>query len=169
MVSPLNQYRPQSRVLARSVLDRLLDASPDIKQDPPISLLDQLREMREAIRRDLEALLNTRRCPITPPSELTELKNALACYGVDGIVSVNLVTDEAKLVLARALERTITRFETRLSDVRVTILRNGAGSRRTLRIRIEAMFRPHDGMPPISFETMIDPSTQHFLVEAPRG
>lgn len=167
MATPLDRYRPKERVLARSVLDRLLDASPDLEQDPLANLVDQMREMREAIRRDLETLLNTRRCPITPPVELKELGNSLVCFGIDGVVSMNLVTDEAKLTLARALERRIALFETRLSDIRVAILRNSATTKRTLRIRIEATFRSHDSLPPISFETVIDPSTQHFSVEPP--
>lgn len=169
MASPLDLYKPKEHVLARSVLDRLLDASPDLKQDPLASAIDQVRQMREAIRRDLETLLNTRRCPTTPSAELNELGNSLVCFGIDDIVSMNLVTDEAKLTLARVLERRIALFETRLSDIRVTILRNDATSKRTVRIRIEAIFRPHDGLPPISFETKIDPSTQWFSVEPSHG
>lgn len=169
MADPLEFYRPQDRVLARSVLDRLLDPNPDLENDPPAGLSEQMREMRETMRRDLEALLNTRRRPSAPPAALAELKDALVSYGVDGIVSANLVTDESKLALARAVEKRIALFETRLSDVRVTILRNSTATERTLRMRIQATFRLHDGMPPISFESTIDPSTQRFLVEVPRG
>jgi type VI secretion system protein ImpF len=100
---------------------------------------------------------------------MEELRDALVSYGVDGIVSANLVTDEAKLRLARIIERRIALFETRLSDVLVTILRNRTQSERALRMRIQATFRLHEGMPPISFESMIDPSSQRFTVEAAHG
>ena len=169
MVDPLERYRQRDRVLARSILDRLIDEAPDRAVDPPVSFVDQVREMREAIRRDLEALLNTRRCPATPPAALAELKDALVSYGVDGVVSANLMTDEAKLRLATAIERRIALFETRLSDVRVTILKSRTMTERALRLRIQATFRLHEGMPPISFESTIDPSTQRFLVEAAHG
>lgn len=169
MVDPLERYRPRDRVLSRSILDRLIDDAPDRDFDPPTSVTDQTRQMREAIRRDLECLLNTRRCPSAPPSDLTELKDALVSYGVDGMVSANLVTDEAKLSLARMIERRISMFETRLSDVRVTILKSRTMTERALRMRIQASFRLHEGMPPISFESTIDPSTQRFLVEAANG
>ncbi|SCB58919.1 type VI secretion system protein ImpF [Rhizobium aethiopicum] len=169
MVDPLERYRQRDRVLARSILDRLIDEAPDRAADPPMSFVDQVREMREAIRRDLEALLNTRRCPATPPAALAELKDALVSYGVDGVVSANLMTDEAKLKLAAAIERRIALFETRLSDVRVTILKSRTMTERALRLRIQASFRLHEGMPPISFESTIDPSTQRFLVEAAHG
>ncbi|MGO7047812.1 type VI secretion system baseplate subunit TssE [Rhizobium johnstonii] len=169
MVDPLERYRLRDRVLARSILDRLIDEAPDRTVDPPISFVDQVRDVREAIRRDLEALLNTRRCPATPPAALSELKDALVSYGVDGIVSANLMTDQAKLKLAQAIERRIALFETRLSDVRVTILKSRTMTERALRMRIQATFRLHEGMPPISFESTIDPSTQRFLVEAAHG
>ncbi|ASR09878.1 type VI secretion system baseplate subunit TssE [Rhizobium leguminosarum bv. viciae] len=169
MVDPLERYRLRDRVLARSILDRLIDEAPDRTVDPPMSFVDQVRDVREAIRRDLEALLNTRRCPATPPAAFSELKDALVSYGVDGIVSANLMTDQAKLKLAQAIERRIALFETRLSDVRVTILKSRTMTERALRMRIQATFRLHEGMPPISFESTIDPSTQRFLVEAAHG
>lgn len=169
MADPLERYRLRDRVLARSILDRLIDEAPDRAVDPPMSFVDQVRDIREAIRRDLEALLNTRRCPETPPAALAELKDALVSYGVDGVVSANLMTDEAKLKLAAAIERRIALFETRLSDVRVTILKSRTMTERALRMRIQATFRLHEGMPPISFESTIDPSTQRFLVEAAHG
>lgn len=169
MADPLERYRLRDRVLARSILDRLIDEAPDRAVDPPMSLVDQVRDVREAIRRDLEALLNTRRCPTTPPTALSELKDALVSYGVAGVVSANLMTDQAKLKLAQAIERRIALFETRLSDVRVTILKSRTMTERALRMRIQATFRLHEGMPPISFESTIDPSTQRFLVEAAHG
>ncbi|NKN37380.1 type VI secretion system baseplate subunit TssE [Agrobacterium sp. a22-2] len=169
MADPLDRYRPRDRVLSRSILDRLIDEAPDRMIDPPASVADQIREVRESIRRDLEALLNTRRSPNEPPIGLSELKDALVSYGVDGMISANLVTDEAKLKLARMIERRISLFETRLSDVRVTILKSRTMTERALRMRIQATFRLHEGMPPISFESTIDPSTQRFLVEATNG
>jgi len=169
MADPLERYRPRGRVLSQSILDRLIDANPDLPGDDHLSLVEQVREMREAIRRDLEALLNTRRCPTAPPAILDDLKDALVSYGVDGIVSANLVTDNAKLRLARVIERRIALFETRLSDVNVTILKSRHDGERALRMRIQATFRLHEGMPPISFESMIDPSTQRFMVEAANG
>ncbi|TDK39694.1 type VI secretion system baseplate subunit TssE [Rhizobium deserti] len=169
MVDPLERYRPRDRVLARSILDRLIDDEPDRMFDPPVSMVDQVRDMRESVRRDLEALLNTRRCPEAPPAPLVELRDALVSYGVDGMVSANLATDEAKLKLAQMVERRISMFETRLSDVRVTILKSRTMTERALRMRIQATFRLHEGMPPISFESTIDPSTQRFLVEAANG
>ncbi|MVA20659.1 type VI secretion system baseplate subunit TssE [Agrobacterium vitis] len=169
MVDPLQRFRASERVLNRSVLDRLLDDTPDMDSDPQTSVSEQVREMREVIRRDLEALLNTRRCPQAPPDSLGELQDALVSYGVDGILSANLSTDESKLRLARLVERRIALFETRLADVKVTILKGNTEGDRALRMRINGTFRLYDGMPPVSFESRIDPSTQAFRIEASNG
>lgn len=169
MADPLESYRSGNRQVVRSVLDRLLDDAPYSPADPPVSYVAQTREMREAIRRDLELLLNTRRCVQSPGSAYSDLQNSLCSFGVDGVVSANLMTDEAKLALARSIERSISRFETRLSNVRVTILKSRSMTARALRMRIEASFRLHEGMPPISFESVIDPSSQRFQVEGSDG
>jgi type VI secretion system protein ImpF len=166
MADPLAKYQQQDRVIASSVIDRLLDNEPDRPADPPMSIPAQIRQLRESIRRDLEALLNTRRSPMSPPAHLSELSDSAFTYGVDGFVSANLVTDQAKTALARALQQRIATTETRLSDVRVTVLRNRSTGERTLRMRIEASFRLQEGMPPIRFETTIDPSSQRFSIEA---
>lgn len=169
MADRLDRYRPMDRQLNRSVLDRLLDDMPDMESDPLLSFSEQSGLMREMIRRDLEALLNTRRPPQAPPERLDELKNALVSYGVDGILSASLVTDQAKLQLARLIEQRIQLFETRLSDVRVTILKPRIEGERALRMRIQGTFRLQEGMPPISFESRIDPATQSFSLEAAHG
>lgn len=166
MADPLARYVQQDRTIASSVLDRLLDSEPDRPTDQFMSISAQTRQLRECIRRDLEALLNTRRSPVSPPQQMSELSDSALSYGVDGFVSANLVTDEAKIALAYALERRIARTETRLANVHVTILKNRTTGERTLKMRIEASFRLQEGMPPIHFETTIDPSSQRFSIEA---
>lgn len=166
MADPLARYRRRDQVITRSVLDRLLDVEPDVAQDRPLSVVEQIRNVREAIRRDLEALLNTRRCPVAPPGSLDELSNALVSFGIEGIVSANLVTDQSKVELSREIERRIALFETRLSNVRVSILKTQGAGARALRMRIQATFRLHEEIPPIYFESVLDPSSQRFRVES---
>lgn len=166
MADPLLKYLGQDRVIATSVFDRLLDSEPDRPTDGPISIPAQTRLLQESIRRDLEALLNTRRSPASPPGSFGELSDSVLSYGVDGFVSANLVTDEAKIALARSLEHRIASTETRLDNVRVTILKSRTTGERTLKMRIEANYRLQEGAPPIHFETTIDPSSQRFSIEA---
>ncbi len=87
MVDPLEQFRPKDRTLRRSIIDRLIDDEPDVTHDALVSVAEQIREMREVIRRDLEVLLNTRRPPVNPPAGCDELYDAIVSFGVDGILS----------------------------------------------------------------------------------
>ena len=52
---------------APSILDRLLDSEPDLSVDTPRTRQKQVRDALESLRRDLESVLNTRRCATTPP------------------------------------------------------------------------------------------------------
>ncbi|KAB0680239.1 type VI secretion system baseplate subunit TssE [Aureimonas leprariae] len=166
MPDPLERFRPTSETLARSVLDRLLDADPDLAADPRRTIGAQVEGLREALRRDIEILLNTRCRPDTPPDGLAD---SLLGYGVDGFFATSLVTDEQSRRFARGIEARIRRFEPRLEAVSVSVLPARVPAQRSLRLRIEAMHRLQPGMPPISFETAVDPSTQRIRVEAAHG
>ncbi|WP_182084184.1 type VI secretion system baseplate subunit TssE [Aureimonas sp. ME7] len=169
MADPLDRYRPTAPVLARSLLDRLCDADPDQGHDAPQTIGQQMSDLRESLRRDLERLLNTRRPPASPPAELDDLKDSLVAFGTDGFFVTGLVTDHQRAEFAAAMERRIRLFEPRLSDLSVSTLPPRHPSERSLRLRIEAVYRAQEGMPPIAFETAVDPSTQRFRVEASRG
>lgn len=169
MADPLERYRPGGEVLARSVFDRLCDGDPDLAMDAPRTIGQQMSELRENLRRDLERLLNTRRPPLSPPADLGELSDSLAAFGVDGFFVTGLVTDHQRAEFARGMEQRIRLFEPRLAELSVSTLPPRHPSERTLRLRIEAVYRAQEGMPPIAFETAVDPSTQRFRVEASRG
>lgn len=166
MTKPLSNYVAREQVISRSVLERLLDNEPDRTADPLSSISTQVRELREVIRRDIEALLNTRRCPVSPSVHLRELVNSVFTYGVDGFMSANLVTEKAKTTLARKLEHCIAQTETRLTDIRITILKDHVEGQRTLNMRIEAILPLQEVMQTIQFETRLDPSSQRFVIEA---
>ncbi|MGU3494340.1 type VI secretion system baseplate subunit TssE [Xanthobacteraceae bacterium A53D] len=159
MSDPLGRFLPRSEMLDRSLLDRLLDLDPDLESDAPRPIGAQMREVKEGLRRDLEILLNTRRCPHSPPAE-AELAQSLVSYGVDGFHSTSLVTDQQRREFAAGLERRIRACEPRLDDVRVTVLPMPNAHERALKLRIEASHLLRAGLPAVTFETVVDPSTQ---------
>ena len=65
-----------------SLLDRLLDGDPTSDRDPAKPRRKSLEEFRDAMRRDLEALLNTRPCSVTWSEGFSELDNSILNYGV---------------------------------------------------------------------------------------
>lgn len=170
MADPLSRFRPTSDTLARSLFDRLLDANPDLATDPLRTIGEQTRDLREGLRRDLETLLNTRCCPKTPDSDPGgELADSLLTYGVEDFFTTSLVTDGQRAAFARALQKRIAACEPRLESIRVEALPPRQQGERTLRLRIEARYRLQPGLPAISFETSIDPTTQRLAIETGHG
>jgi type VI secretion system protein ImpF len=156
--------------LAPSLLDRLIDLDPDLERDPPVLPVQQPAGQRAALRRDLEILLNTRCRPAPPPPDLGELTDSLVSLGVEDFFAASLVTDMQRQAFAAALQARIARFEPRLENLSVDILSDPVPARRSLRLGISAQYRARPGLPPLVFETRMDPVAGRFTVtEGTRG
>ena len=78
--------RQQARVQA-SLLDRLIDDAPDQGHDPALSAGDTVLALRNAVRRDLEALLNARRRWRSWPAYMKQLATSPIGYGIPDFAS----------------------------------------------------------------------------------
>jgi type VI secretion system protein ImpF len=152
-------------VFLPSVLDRLLDDSPGTIQARPRSRTQQLADLRNAVRRDLEALLNARHFCRTPSAELTELPRSLLEFGIPDYLTLNAAAGAAREQFRRDVEDSIRRFEPRFKTVKVTLLDGGAADR-TLRFRIEALMYAEPAPERVSYDSQLDPSSQVFSVTA---
>src|ERR1700744_4026257 len=119
---------------APSLLDRLLDDAPELSVDPPRTRQAQARDALDSIRRDLEALLNTRRLHITPPLGLTQLRQSLLSYGMADFIGANMVTREQRQVFAAKIEESIRIFEPRFRNLSVSVLDPRDTAERVLRL-----------------------------------
>lgn len=149
---------------APSVLDRLLDNAPDLLVDPPRTRQAQTRDALESLCRDLEALLNARRCHITPPPGLRQLRTSLLSYGVADFIGANLATREQRQVFAAKVEEAVRTFEPRLRNVSVSVLDPRESAERVLRLRIEATVVLVVGPTPVLFASSVNPTTLRFSV-----
>jgi len=68
-----------------SVLDRLLDLEPKSKVEGPLTHSKSLAQLKLAVRRDLENLLNTRCTPEPLPESSVEARRSMYNYGVPDI------------------------------------------------------------------------------------
>lgn len=153
-----------------ALLDRLIDQEPDLSYDPPQTAAQQSTDLRNALRRDLELLLNTRCNPTTPPNSLREVQNSLMCFGVGDFFSSQFVTDQQRHAFTKDLKQRILRFEPRLENLSVSLHQERTPTRRSLHLRISADYCAEAGLPPIVFETRVDPIAGHFtIVEGGRG
>jgi type VI secretion system protein ImpF len=138
-----------------SLLDRLLDDEPASHRDPVKTRHQALDEFRDALRRDLEALLNTRACSVTWSAALSELDTSILNYGVLTVTSAELSAED-------------NRFEPRFLRVSVTLVEDPERIDRTLRFRIEALAQAKPAPEPLVFDSVLDPSTQGVTVSPPR-
>lgn len=154
--------------LVVSVFDRLLDDDPTSAHDQRKPRRKALEDLRDGLRRDLEALLNTRPCSTTWSSALTELDNSILNYGVDSVTNAALGADENRERFRSAVEQTIRRFETRFLRVSVSLVEDPDRIDRTLRFRVEALVHTEPAPEPLIFDSALDPSTQGVTVSSPR-
>jgi len=138
-----------------AVLDRLIDRGPKNQVEAPLSRAQSVRQLKSAVRRDLEWLLNTRRIADEPEEGFREVNRSLYVYGLPDFsaYSMGSTADHAKLL--RHLLATIRLFEPRLANVRLVPLEPSAGGLQQVRLRIEAMLLMDPSPEPVSFDTVI--------------
>lgn len=151
-----------------SVFDRLLDDDPDRGEDLRKTRGSALAELRDGLRRDLEALLNTRPCSTTWETYLAELDDSILNYGVATVTNTELSANQNREHFRGAVERAIRRFEPRFLKVSVMLVEDADRIDRTLRFRIEALVRADPAPEPLVFDSIVDPSTQGITVLSPR-
>ncbi|MBU6499032.1 MAG: type VI secretion system baseplate subunit TssE [Rhodospirillales bacterium] len=147
------------------LLDRLIDDAPDQERDPPLSGADHMAILRRAVRRDLEALLNARRRWRSWPSALTELNTSTLGFGIPDFTSGAFNEDRRREQLRAEIEDIIRRFEPRFAHVRVTLVNNPDGIDSTLRLRIEALLHAEPAPDPLTFDTVVDPTTADVFLK----
>lgn len=152
---------PGDQALKRSVLDRLIVRDDDPPEMKPGAVL---RDIRESVRRDLEALLNTRpRCE-TWPAHLIELENSLANYGLPDFTGSDISAPMNQGRFSRILQRVIETYEPRLTNVTVQIVSPAEPLNRTLSFRIEATLQVEPLEEPIVLNSIIEPISATFAV-----
>ena len=147
-----------------SVLDRLLDDAPDLSHIEAISLFE-LSQFKQALARDLEALLNTR---LMSQEELFEAfplaRDSLLSYGIPDLSGISLLNPDDRETLREQLRRSIELHEPRLSRVRVN-LDAPRELERHLRFRVDAVLKVHPHRPPVTFDATLQLSSNVYKVQ----
>jgi type VI secretion system protein ImpF len=136
-----------------------------VSQEPAHNRLHSVRQLEQAVARDLEALLNTRRQTLDEvPAELTEVSRSLLTYGLPDLSSANLLNTSERDRVRRTLEEAITTFEPRLQRVRVT-LEPPRPQDPSLRFRIDAVLRVEPAREPVTFDAELRLVTREYTVQ----
>jgi type VI secretion system protein ImpF len=152
--------RPEADIaVTPSLLDRLIDLDPANSADPPSTRSQSVRQLKLALRRDLEWLLNTRRIPDEAPEAYVEVSHSLYHYGLPDVTSLALNSPRDKNRLLRTIEMTLADFEPRLVDIRVRAVDDGSSAPRVLRFQIEGLLKMDPAPEQIFFDTLLQLST----------
>ncbi len=138
-----------------SLLDRLIDNEPGTSHEPVQYRLTTFRQVKGAVGRDLENLLNTKNYVSSLCSEYQELSSSLFVYGLQDFTSANPKSPSVRHQLRQELEKAIAQFEPRLRNVTVRVEEQGTDLR-NLRFKINALLFLDPGTEPVTFDTFFD-------------
>jgi len=146
-------------LVTQSVLDRLTAV-----EDWPATRAQSLRFFKEALKRDLEWLLNTRQPPIDEIDTYPLVKASMLNYGLPDISAMGLNSASDNRRLRTAVEICLRNYEPRLTDVRVTLEKGDVAERR-LRFHIEGSMKLDPAPEEISFDTVLELSSGEYKVK----
>ncbi len=146
--------------LQPSILDRLID--PESAGTAILIGYDE-RKMLQAVRRDLEDLLNTRQTHVGLPEGYEQIHRSIAAYGLPDLVSLEAITSRQRETIAETIQRIIETFEPRLKDIKVTYIPGENASERSLKFKIDARLAV-DPSPDVAFDTMLELSSGQYEV-----
>jgi len=121
-------------------------------------------EMVDAVRRDLEELLNTRQSHGQAAELFSEVRQSVLAYGLPDITSLNSITLQQRAEIGRVIEAAVARFEPRLRDISAAMIEGGDGKERTVKFRIAARLNV-DPAPDVAFDTILELTSGRYSVQ----
>jgi len=160
--------RDSSGPVTLSVLDRLIDRDPKNSAELPLTRAQSLRELRAALKRDLEWLLNARRTIEPAPASARETARSVYHYGFADISSRSVLSGRDQNDLVREMESAIAAFEARLKRPKVR-MEPVEGSGRALRFVIEGLLCMDPAPEPVRFDTVLEIGKGEYEVKGEDG
>ena len=149
-----------------SVLDRLIDHEPRERTvEEAMTRSQSVRELKTALRRDLEWLLNSRRVATAPDEGLVELNRSVYVHGLPDFAGWSLNAPKDQIRMLRSLQVALKVFEPRLTKVNIVALESKVVATRTLRFRIDGLLMMDPAPERVSFDTVLDLTNSNYLVQ----
>jgi|SRR5579862_1571016 type VI secretion system protein ImpF len=161
--------KPANSPVTISVFDRLIDQDRKVRAEAPPTRLQSMRELKAALRRDLEWLLNTRQPLDAPPEGASELIRSLYNFGLPDITSMSLSSSDDQKRLARVMETALVNFEPRLANPKVKFVKVGEGKTHMLRFVIEGLLRIDPAPEYVTFDTVLETVSGAYEVKGEAG
>jgi type VI secretion system protein ImpF len=144
-----------------SIVDRLIDPE---SAGTSIMIGYTVEKMYQAVLRDLEDLLNTVHTAQEIGSEFPETLDSVAAYGLPDMGSMEAISADQRSSIGKGIKKAVERFEPRLRNVKVTLLKNDEDAvRRSIRFRIDARLAV-DPAPEVAFDTILEMGSSQYQV-----
>jgi len=154
----MSMARPlERRSIVASLFDRLTDSEPRNSHEVPSPDWDQRENYRLGVARDLTNLLNTRRNEADIPEEFELTRDSILAYGLQDFTLAPVDRETVR----RGVERTIRRFEPRLSRVQVSVTEGNSFS---YSFRISAVLHVDLSAEPVVFDASLPIESRRFRV-----
>lgn len=138
--------------LLPSIVDRLTD--PD-SGGTAAGQGYTLQQVIEAVRRDLEELLNTRQTSVGIPEIYEEVHDSIVAYGLPDMTAINAATPGERANIGRIIEEMVSKYEPRLKDVRASLIESALRPDRLVRFEIHARLDVEPS-PEVGFQTVLE-------------
>jgi type VI secretion system protein ImpF len=138
------------------LLDRLFDEAPEQPHDTQRGTAETMSLLRQAVRRDLEMLLNARRSWRTPPAALRELATSPIAFGIPDVAAARFADKREREKLRQEIETTLRRFEPRFAQVQVSLVDPADTLDGTLHLHIDALLHAEPAPEPVAFDTVME-------------
>jgi type VI secretion system protein ImpF len=158
---------PSTRNASRAaapLLDRLMDVHPEREKDRVLAPASTVIELRNSVRRDVEALLNARRPWRSVPDRFATLRVSPLGYGIPDFTAGAFNDKMQQENLRAEIETAIRRFEPRLAHVQVELADQPSPLAATLMLRISALLRVEPEPEPVIFDTLLETTTADVTI-----
>jgi type VI secretion system protein ImpF len=146
------------------LIDRLVDATP-FESVEPLRPSMTVEELRAAVARDIESLLNSRRGSLREALiQHKYVDQSVFAFGLEDFSSRSISSAEDRKSICRSIELAISNHEPRLLNARVS-LDESAGSSQKVRFSIQALLMVHPLQEPVSFDAVLQTTTQTYAVQ----
>jgi type VI secretion system protein ImpF len=123
-----------------------------------------IEDLKDAVARDLEALLNTR--SVLPEGLLEgypECTDSIVSYGMIDFADLSLSSPSDRATICACIEKTIACHEPRLRDVKALLeMREGTINR--LNFSITGLLVASASEEPVNFDAVLQPSTLQYSI-----
>jgi type VI secretion system protein ImpF len=156
----MNQNRQN---IQASILDRLIDREPGVSHEPVQRRFLNFEQGKASVIRDLENLLNTKSQILPVPPAYKEVNNSLFVYGLEDFTSENPKSLAVRQHLRQDIEKAISLFEPRLTNVTVRV-EAPMEKERSVRFKISGLLILDPLTEPVNFDTYFDINKGEYTI-----